>query len=44
VIHACTALDARCMAFVLDGGCEAGLSHWDDGHIELAITYTRIVE
>ena len=43
-IHAASALDARCMAFVLDGGCEAGLKHWDDGHIELAITYTKVVE
>jgi hypothetical protein len=42
-VHATSALDARCMAFVLDGGCEAGPKHWDDGHIELAITYTEIV-
>jgi len=42
-VHAASALDARCMAFILDGGCEAGLKHWDDGHIELAITYTVIL-
>lgn len=43
-VHATNALDARCMAFILDGGCRPELKHWDDGHIELAITYTRIVE
>ena len=42
-VHATSALDARCMAFVLDGGCAAGLTCFDGGHIELAITYTRIV-
>lgn len=43
-IHATSALDARCMAFVLDGGCQSGLKHWDDGHIELALEHTEIVE
>jgi|GEM_PF-3897979 len=43
-IHAADSLDARCMVFILAGGCEANLKHWDDGHIELALTYTRIVE
>ncbi len=43
-VHATSALDARCIAFVLDGGCAAGLTCFDDEHIELAITYTRVVE
>jgi len=42
-VHATSALDARCMAFVLDGGCQIGLKHWDDGHIELALAYTEVV-
>ena len=42
-VHATSALDARCMAFVLDGGCQLGLKHWDDGHIELALAHTEIV-
>jgi hypothetical protein len=37
-------LDARCMAFILDGGCEPTLTDWDDGHIELALTWTEIIE
>ena len=40
-VHATSALDARCMAFVLDGGCKT--RHWDDGYIELAISYTKVV-
>jgi hypothetical protein len=43
-VHATSALDARCMAFVLDGGCDHRLNHWDDGHIELALAHTEIVE
>jgi len=42
-VHATSDLDARCMAFVLDGGCQGGLKHWDEGYIELALTYTEIV-
>ena len=42
-IHATSALDARCMAFVLDGGCQLGLKHWSDGLIELALTHTKVI-
>lgn len=42
-VHATSALDARCMAFVLDGGCQLGLKHWDDGHIELALSHTKVI-
>jgi hypothetical protein len=42
-VHATSALDARCMAFVLDGGCQLGLKHWDDGHVELALAHTEVV-
>jgi hypothetical protein len=41
-IHATTALDARCMAFVLDYGHKT--KHWDDGHIERALACTEIIE
>lgn len=43
-VHATNALDARCMAFVLDGGCPLGLKNWDDGHIDLALAHTKVVE
>jgi hypothetical protein len=36
-------LDARCLAFVLDGGCEPGLTNFDDGHVELALTWTEVI-
>jgi hypothetical protein len=42
-VHATSALDARCMAFVLDGGCQLGLKHWDDGCVELALAHTKVV-
>jgi hypothetical protein len=42
-IRATSALDARCLAFALDGGC-GDISDFDDGHIELAITWTRVIE
>lgn len=34
-------LAARCIAFILDGGCK--MKHWDAAHIELALVYTEIV-
>jgi hypothetical protein len=42
-IRADSALSARCMAFVIDGGFATGATNWDDGHIELALTYTVIL-
>jgi hypothetical protein len=42
-IHAASALDARCMAFVLDDGCPLGLKHWDDEQIDLALACTEVI-
>jgi len=43
IVHATSALDARCVAFVLDGGSPAGLRYWGDSYVELAISHTEIV-
>lgn len=42
-VVAVSELDARCLAFVLDGGCEPGLTDFDAGHVELALTYTKVL-
>jgi hypothetical protein len=43
LIHAQTDLDARVIAFLLDGGSNR-VTHWDDGHIELALVWTKVIE
>ena len=43
IVYALSSLDARCIAFVLDGGCEPRMTNWDAGHIELAISYTEVI-
>jgi hypothetical protein len=40
-VCATSALDARCMAFVLDYGHKT--KRWDDGHIERALACTEVV-
>jgi hypothetical protein len=44
VIRASSSVDARCMAFLLDGGCEPGLTHFDAGYVELALAWTEVIE
>lgn len=41
-IHATSELDARCIAYLIDYG--HSVQHWDDGHIELALAHTEIIE
>jgi len=43
LVNTTSSLAARCIAFILDGGCEAGLTRWRDGHLELALNHTEIV-
>ena len=37
-------MDARIMAFILDGGLPAGIRDFDESYVELIKQYTRILE
>lgn len=43
-VMATSEIDARSIAFLLDGGCEPGLTNFDAGHIELVKTWTEVIE
>jgi hypothetical protein len=40
-VHATSALDARCIAYIIDRGRK--MQQWDDEQIELALACTEIV-
>lgn len=42
-VLATSELDARVLAFTLDGGLHSSIRTMGQGHIELAITYTEVV-
>jgi hypothetical protein len=40
-VHATSALDARCIAYIIDRGRK--MQQWDDEQIELALACTKVV-
>jgi len=43
-VLASTALDARVLAFSLDGGFAHSMEVMEDGHVELVKMYTKVIE
>lgn len=43
-VTATSEIDARSIAFLLDGGCEPGLTDFDAGHVELVKEWTEVIE
>ena len=43
VVYATSGLDARVLAFALDGGFPKSMTEMKDGDVELVKTYTKIV-
>lgn len=43
-VYAVNPLDARIIAFALDGGFPKAMTEMRDGDIELVVTYTEIVK
>lgn len=43
-VTAVNELDARIIAFLLDGGCASGLTDFDAGHVELVKEWTEVIE
>lgn len=44
IVVAVDELDARIMAFCLDGGFASDMAEMEAGHIELVKTYTKVLE
>jgi len=43
-VYATSDLDARLLAFALDGGFARSMTKMESGHVELALTYAEIVK
>jgi hypothetical protein len=43
-VHAVNELDARIIAFALDGGFPKAMTEMRDGDIELVVTYTAVLK
>ena len=43
-VHAVNELDARIIAFALDGGFPKAMTEMRDGDIELVVTYTEVLK